>query len=333
MAAWFWDIYRFRRLSRLNEGSQPPLYATTERRVSVLSTPDTSPGAPLLSKVPTGSLRVLENSQPPTSPPSSPLRVDLALVPNRYQVSHPTTSDDLALDFRAVNGISPERRSTMTTVYTTTDTPSGPADSSLVLASHRNDIDTAQLVEPPSEGQQSPSVIRIVSRIHSPRASPVSATPAPSDYADTMSISSSTIPPSYHTDHSFPDLPSYPTTPLHPIDGLMQDPRAPPSAFTINRSRIQGPRSRTPSSSSRRNVRQSNPLPLLSTGQGDPFADGQQREDTRRPVVTRRHRQAVDGGVRLAGGTLDNHGVVGDEWDYHIDEIDTTALPDYGVNM
>ena len=142
-----------------------------------------------------------------------------------------------------------------------------------------------------------------------PHLIPVSATPAPSSHADTMSISSSTIPPSYHTHHSNSDLPSYPVTPLNPTYGSTQDLRTPPSAFTANRARVQGPRSRTTSWSSRGYFRDSDPPSLPSTSQGDPFADGQQLSDRRQPADTPRRRQASDGGVRLAGGPLNHTGV------------------------
>ena len=149
---------------------------------------------------------------------------------------------------------------------------------------------------------------------------------APSDYADTTSISSSTIPPSYRTHHSYPDLPSYPATPLSPAYGSTQDLRPPPSAFATNRARVQGPRSRTPSWSSRGYFRDSDHPPLPPTSQGDPFADSEQLRDTRRPADTPRARKALDGGVRLADGPLNHAGVPEAEWDYVAAERGSMSL-------
>ncbi|TBU23686.1 hypothetical protein BD311DRAFT_604268, partial [Dichomitus squalens] len=150
--------------------------------------------------------------------------------------------------------------------------------------------------------------IWIESRTQPPQASAVPATPSPSDYIDNMSISSSTIPPSYHTHYSYPDLPSYLATPPSPGYGSTQDPPVPQSAFISNRTR-------------------SHPHPLPSTDQEDPFADSQEQEGARRPS------QAVDGGVRLAGGASDSRRVVGDEWDYQISWLDVMLLPDYGEDV
>ena len=154
------------------------------------------------------------------------------------------------------------------------------------------------------------------------------ATSAPSDYADTTSISSSTIPPSYHTHQSNSELPSYPVTPLSLTYSSSQDLRAPPSAFTTNRSRVQGPRSRTSSWSSRRYLGDSDLPPLPSTSEGDPFADSQRFRGIRTPADARRPRQALDGGVRLAGGPLNYTGVPEGDWDYVAVETGSMSLLD-----
>ena len=143
-------------------------------------------------------------------------------------------------------------------------------------------------------------------------------------------MSSSTIPPSYHTHHSYPDLPSYPITPLRPTYGFTLDLSAPPSAYTTNRARVQGPRSRTSSWSSRRDLRDSGPPPLPSTSREDPFADSQPYDGTQQPTNARRARQAVDGGVRLAGGPLNHAGAPEGDWDYVAIEAGPMPPPDEG---
>ncbi|TBU36985.1 hypothetical protein BD309DRAFT_830382, partial [Dichomitus squalens] len=90
-------------------------------------------------------------------------------------------------------------------------------------------------VGPSVQEHHPPSTIWIESRTQPPLASAVPATPAPSDYTDSMSISLSTIPPSYHTHDSYHDLPSYQAMPPSSNYGSTQEPRAPPSAFSANR--------------------------------------------------------------------------------------------------
>ncbi|KAI1792796.1 hypothetical protein LXA43DRAFT_316523 [Ganoderma leucocontextum] len=160
-------------------------------------------------------------------------------------------------------------------------------------------------------------------------APPDTPTPTPSRSADAISlISSSTIPPSYHTRHSSRDLHFFPISrPVPP--GSPQEPPTPPPALVPEgrprQSRVRGPRSRGTSRTLLRYMAQSDPPPLPWTGGGDPFADGRsvvvraggtvpdgQGTSDRRPQL----RQAVDGGVRLAGGPLDNGGFVGEQWDY-----------------
>ncbi|TBU23689.1 hypothetical protein BD311DRAFT_673377 [Dichomitus squalens] len=93
-------------------------------------------------------------------------------------------------------------------------------------------------VEPSALDQQPHLAIWIESRTQPPLASAVPATPAPSDYTDSMSISLSTIPPSYHTHDSYDDLPSYHAMPPSSNYSSTQEPRAPPSAFSANRARV-----------------------------------------------------------------------------------------------
>ncbi|TBU23656.1 hypothetical protein BD311DRAFT_768007 [Dichomitus squalens] len=131
-------------------------------------------------------------------------------------------------------------------------------------------------VGPSAQEHHPPSTIWIESRTRPPLASAVPATPPPSDYTDSMSISSSTIPPSYHTHYSNPGLPSYLAPPLSSNYGSMQEPRAPPSAFRINRSRLRIPSSRTSSWIPQSIPRQSRPPPLPTTGREGRFADIQE---------------------------------------------------------
>lgn len=154
---------------------------------------------------------------------------------------------------------------------------------------------------------------------------PDTPTPIPSTSADAVSlVSLSTAPPSYHTRHSSLNIHFPIIQPVSP--GSSQEPPTPPPALIPERrprqSRVRGPRSRGTSWTLLRYMEQSNPPPL--PGSRDPFADagsvmtppgteGQSIID-----VDQRHqrRQAVDGGVRLAGGPLGNEGPTGEQWDY-----------------
>ncbi|TBU23659.1 hypothetical protein BD311DRAFT_742256 [Dichomitus squalens] len=111
-------------------------------------------------------------------------------------------------------------------------------------------------VGPSAQEQHPPLAIWIESRTQPLQVGAVPASPSPSDYTDNMSISSSIIPPSYHTHYSHPDLPSYLPAPPSSNHGSTQEPRAPPSAFTANRS---------------------HPPPLPFTSQEDQFADSRER--------------------------------------------------------
>ena len=148
-----------------------------------------------------------------------------------------------------------------------------------------------------------------------PDVPPDTPTPIPSTNTDSISlVSSSTVPPSYHTRHSSRDLQSFPISPPVPLPSP-QEPSTPPPALVPERrsrqSRVRGPRSRGTSRTLLRFMEQSDPPPLpramTGGGGGDPFSDGEWRPQ---------RRQAVDGGIRLAGGPLDNEGPVGEQWDY-----------------
>ena len=74
---------------------------------------------------------------------------------------------------------------------------------------------------------------------------------------------------------------------------------------------MRGPRSQASSRSSSRDA-----PPLPHTSQENQFADSQPFGGTQGLPNTRRARQAVDGGIRLAGGPLDHAGEPEGDWDY-----------------
>ncbi|PIL28963.1 hypothetical protein GSI_09010 [Ganoderma sinense ZZ0214-1] len=81
-------------------------------------------------------------------------------------------------------------------------------------------------------------------------APPDTPTPIPSTNTDSISlVSSSTVPPSYHTQHSSRDLQFFPVSPSVPLPlRSPQEPPTPPPALVPERrprqSRVRGPRSR-----------------------------------------------------------------------------------------